>query len=144
VVLNAIISPKVKALLILVISLHFLNLSFPCMINCGLSHRFIDPHYAKVNYFPIVSVPWMRLHLINRSSPSYITCATDISVQFPCRTTHQVRFLITKMDTKFPAVPRLDCLILHNPLINWADSSVTFRDHPDSSLVTTTQSALAN
>jgi hypothetical protein len=29
-------------------------------------------------------------------------------------------------------------------LINWADSSVTFRDHPDISPVTTTQSVLAN
>jgi hypothetical protein len=29
-------------------------------------------------------------------------------------------------------------------LINWANSSVTFRDHPDTSPVTTTQSVLAN
>jgi Retroviral aspartyl protease len=144
VVLNAIISPKVKALLIPVISLHFLNLSFSCMIDCGSSHCFIDSHYAKVNHFPIVSIPQMRLCLIEGSSPSYITCATDISVWFPCRTTHQVRFLIIKLDTKFPAVLRLDWLILHNSLINWADSSVTFRDHPNTLLVTTTQSVLAN
>jgi hypothetical protein len=86
----------------------------------------------------------MRLRLIDGSSPSYITHATDISVWFPCGTTHQVRFLITKLDTEFPAVLVLDWLTLHNPLINWADSSVTFRDHPDISLVTTTQSVLAN
>jgi hypothetical protein len=86
----------------------------------------------------------MRLHLIDRSSLSYITHATDISVWFPCRTTHQVRFLITKLDTEFPAVLGLDWLTLHNPLINWADSSVTFRDHPDTLPVTTTQSVLAN
>jgi hypothetical protein len=144
VVLNAIISPKVKALLIPVISLHFPNLSSPCMIDCGSSHCFIDSHYAKVNHFPIVSIPHMRLCLIDGSSPSYITRATDISVRFPCGTTHQVRFLITKLDTKFPAVLGLDWLILHNPLINCADSSVTFRDHPDISPVKTTQSVLAN
>jgi hypothetical protein len=69
---------------------------------------------------------------------------TDISVRFPCGTTHQVRFLITKLDTKFPAVLRLDWLTLHNTLINWADSSVAFRDHPDTLPVTTTQSVLAN
>jgi hypothetical protein len=50
------------------------------MINCGLSHCFIDSHYAKVNHFLIVSVPWMRLHFIDGSLPSYITCTTDISV----------------------------------------------------------------
>jgi Retroviral aspartyl protease len=124
--LNAIISLKVKALLILVTSLYFPNLSFSCMIDCGSSHCFIDSYYAKVNYFLIVSILQMRLCLIDRSSPSYITCTTDISVRFPCRTTHQVRFLITKLDTKFSAVLRLDWLILHNPLIDWADSSVTF------------------
>jgi Retroviral aspartyl protease len=144
VVLNAIISPKVKALLIPVIFLHFANLSFSCMIDCGSSHCFIDSHYAKVNHFPIVSIPQMRLCLIDGSSTSYITRTTDISVRFPCRTTHQVRFLITKLDTKFPAVLGLDWLTLHNPLINWADSSVTFQDHLDTSLVTTTQSVLAN
>jgi hypothetical protein len=57
VVLNAIISPKVKALLILVTSLHFPNLAFSCMIDCGSSHCFIDSHYAKVNHFSVVSVP---------------------------------------------------------------------------------------
>jgi Retroviral aspartyl protease len=144
VVLNTIISPKVKTLLIPVISLHFPNLSFSCMINCGSSHCFINSHYAKVNHFLIISVPQMRLCLIDGSSPSYITHATDISVWFPCRTTHQVRFLITKLDTKFPTVLGLDWLTIHNPLINWADSSVTFRDHPDTSPVITTQSVLAN
>jgi hypothetical protein len=86
----------------------------------------------------------MRLCLIDGSSLSYIICATDISVRFPCGTTHQIRFLITKLDTEFPVVLRLDWLTLHNPLINWADSSVTFRDHPDTSPITTTQSVLAN
>src|ERR1700678_463223 len=86
----------------------------------------------------------MRLHLINGLSPSYITRATDISVWFPCGTTHQLRFLITKLNTEFPAVIGLDWLILHNVLINWADSSVTFRGHPDISPVITPQSVLAN
>jgi hypothetical protein len=126
VVLNTIISPKVKALLIPVISLHFTNLSFPCMIDCGSSHCFINSHYAKVNHFPIISIPRMNLHLIDESLPSYIMHATDIYVPFTCRTTHQVRFLLTKLDTKFPAVLKLNWLTVHNPLINWADSSVTF------------------
>jgi hypothetical protein len=86
----------------------------------------------------------VHYHPIDGSFPSYITCATDIYVWFSCGTTYQVRFLITKLDTKFSAVLGLDWLILHNLLINWADSSVTFQDHPDTSPVTTTQSVLAN
>ena len=143
-VLNAIISPKVKALLIPVISLHFPNLSFSCMIDCGSSHCFIASHFAEVNHSPIISIPWMKLCLIDGSSPSYITCATNISVQFSCRTTHQVRFLITKLDTEFSAVLGLDWLTLHDPLINWADTSVTFRGHPNISPVITSDSVLAN
>jgi hypothetical protein len=65
----------------------------------------------------------MRLCLIDGSSLSYIMHATDISVRFPCGTTHQVMFLITKLDTEFPAVLGLDWLTLHNPLINWAASN---------------------
>jgi hypothetical protein len=86
----------------------------------------------------------MSLCLIDGSSPTYIMHATDISVWFSCGTNHQVRFLITKLDTKFSAVLGFDWLTLHNPLINWADSSVTFGDHPDSLPVITTQSVLAN
>ena len=71
-VLNAVISPKVKPLLISVTSLHFLNLLFPCMIDCGSSHCFMDSHFVKVNHFPIISVPRMRLRLIDGSSPCFI------------------------------------------------------------------------
>ena len=125
-VLNAVISPKVKPLSISVTSLHFPNLLFSCMIDCGSSHCFMDSHFAKVNHFLIVSVPWMRLCLIDGSSPCFIARATDISIRFQCGTVHQVRFLITKLDTEFPAVLGLDWLTLHNPLINWADSSLSF------------------
>ena len=114
------------------------------MIDCGSSHFFIDSHFAKVNHFPIVSIPQMKLCLVDGSSLLFIMCATDISVQFPCGTIHQIRFLITKLDTKFPAVLRLDWLTLHNPLINWADSSVTFWGHPNISPVITSDSVLAN
>jgi hypothetical protein len=108
------------------------------MVDCGSSHCFIDSHYAKVNHFLIVSIPQMRLHLIDEFFLSYIMRATDISVWFPCGTTHQFSFLITKLNTKFPAVLGLDWVTLHNPLIDWADSSVTFRDHPDTLPVITT------
>ena len=96
-VLNVIITPKVKALLILVTSSELISFLYN---------------------FLIVSIPQIRLHPIDGFSPSYIMHTTDISVQFPCRTIHQARFVITKLDTKFPAVLRLDWLTLHNSLIN--------------------------
>jgi hypothetical protein len=73
-----------------------------------------------------------------------VLCALLIILSGSVAELHQVRFLITKLDTEFPAVLRLDWLTLHNPLIDWADSSVTFQDHSNILPVITTQSVLAN
>ena len=105
------------------------------MIDSGSLHCFLDEHYAKSNHFPIFCVPRMKLCLIDGSTPSFITCVTLVPVWFPCGTTLQIRFLLTKLDSEFPAVLGLDWLIQHNPLINWADSSVTFQEHLDTHLV---------
>ena len=126
VVLSTIMSPETKAVFISLLFLHFLNLCFSSMIDSGSSHCFLDEHYAKSNHFLIFSVPRMRFHLIDGSTPSFIMHATLIPVQFPCGTTLQIRFLLTKLDCEFPAVLGLDWLTQHNLLINWANSSVTF------------------
>ena len=102
------------------------------MIDCGSSHCFIDNHFATSNHFPIVPIPPMSLRLIDGTIASVITRATTVSVEFPCGTTMQIRFLLTKLDSELQAVLGLDWLTLHNPLINWVDSSVTFRNHSDS------------
>ena len=130
-VLSAIMSPEIKAVFISLLSLRFLNLCFSSMIDSGSLHCFLDKHYAKFNHFPIFSVLRMRLHLIDGSTPSFITHATLVPVQFPCGTTLQMRFLLTKLDSEFPAVLGLHWLTQHNPLINWADSSVNFQEHLD-------------
>ena len=105
------------------------------MIDSGSLHCFLDEHYAKSNHFLIFSVLRMRLCLICGSTPSFITCTTLVPVWFPCGTILQIRFLLTKLDSEFPAVFGLDWLTQHNLLINWADSSVTFREHLDIHLV---------
>ena len=86
------------------------------MIDSGSSHCFLDEYYARSNHFPIFSVLKMRLRLIDGSTPSFITCATLVPVWFPCGTIMQIRFLLTKLDSEFPAVLGLDWLTQHNLL----------------------------
>ena len=64
-----------------------------------------------------------------------ITSATNITIRFPCGTTHSFSFYITQLDSKFPTVLGLDWLTQHNWLIDWVDQSVTFCVRPDSTLI---------
>ena len=135
---NASISPLSNSISIFVGSSHFPNLSFHAMIDCGSSHCFIDSHFANANHFPLVPIsPPMTLRLIDGTSASVIMHATTIPLTFPCGTVQKVRFLLTKLDSELQAVLGLDWLARYNPLINWVDSSVTFRNHPETCSATT-------
>ena len=99
--------------------------------DCGSSHCFLDEHFAHANHFPISLIAPIGLHLLDGSLAGTITSASEISVKFPCGTSQKLCFLLTKLDRDFPAVLRLDWLTLHNPLIDWAQHSVTFQDRID-------------
>ena len=100
-VLSTIMTPETKAVFISLLSVHFPNLYFSSMIDSGSSHCFLDEYYARSNHFSVFSVPRMRLHLIDGSTPSFIMHATLVPVQFPCGTVMQIRFLLTKLDSEF-------------------------------------------
>ncbi|KAF8805371.1 hypothetical protein BYT27DRAFT_7017232, partial [Phlegmacium glaucopus] len=104
-----------------------------CVPDCNLAKASsakgrASTHFTKSNDFPIFLITSMTLRLIDGSSLGMITHATIVSVHFSCGTVHKIRFLLTKLDSDFPAVLGLDWLTQHNPLIDWVDSSVTFRD----------------
>ena len=81
---------------------------------------------------PSIPIPPIPLCLIDRSMRPPITSTLTLTVQFPCGTTHSIRYLVTQLDSNFPAVLGLDWLTQHNPLIDWVDQSVTFCVCPDS------------
>ena len=111
--LCAVKSPIPNSFFVHVSILHFPNLSFNSLLDCGPSHCF-----------------W----LLDGSLARNITHASTISIKFPCGTLLQIRFLLTKLDCDFPAVLGLDWLTLHNPLIDWVRHSVTFQNHINSPL----------
>ena len=124
--LCAVESPIPNSFFVHVSILHFPNLSFNSLLDCGSSHCSLDEHFACSNYFPITQISLMKLQLLDGSLARNITHASQISVKFPCGTLLQIQFLLTKLDHDFPAVLRLDWLTLHNPLIDWVRHSVTF------------------
>ena len=79
--------------------LHFLNLSFNSLLDCGSSHCFLDKHFSCSNYFPITPISLTKLWLLDGSLAGNITHASTISIKFPCGTLLQIQFLLTKFST---------------------------------------------
>jgi len=132
--LNAVVTPD--SLSLPLICKQF-DLSFPSFLDSGSTHSFIDEGYVAEHNLPSIPIPPIPLHLINGSMRPPITSALTLSVQFPCGTTHPIRYLVTQLDSNFPAVLGLDWLTQHNLLIDWVDQSVTFCVCPDSAEMTT-------
>jgi len=110
--LNAVVTP--------VICKQF-DLSFLSFLDSGSTHSFIDKGYVAEHNIPSVPIPPIPLCLIDGSMRTPITSALTLSVQFPCGTTHSIRYLVTQLDSDFPAVLGLDWLTQHNLLIDWVD-----------------------
>jgi len=109
------------------------DLSFLSFLDSGSTCSFIDEGYVVEHNLPSILIPPIPLRLINgsmRRPP--ITSALTLTVQFPCGTTHSIRYLVTQLDSDFLAVLGLDWLTQYNPLIDWVDQSVTFCVCPDS------------
>ena len=123
--LNVVNSPK-NPLSLTLYPDHFPNFSFVSLIDCGSSHCFLDEKFTKDNCFPITPISPMRLKLINGSYGPPLTHTSDVTITLSCGLVHNIHFLLTHLDHEFPAVLGLNWLTLHNPLIDWVTSSVTF------------------
>ena len=95
------------------------DLSFLIFLDSSSTCSFIDEGYVAEHNLPAIPIPPIPLCLINRSMHNSITSALTLSVQFPCGTTHSIRYLVTQLDSEFSAVLRLDWLTQHNPLMDW-------------------------
>lgn len=56
-----------------------------------------------------------------------ISFAVDLPVTFPCGTTQDLSFYVTKLDSPSTAVLGLNWLSAFNPLVDWTARTVTFR-----------------
>ena len=111
--LNAVVTPD--SLSLPLICKQF-DLSF---LDSGSTCSFIDEGYMAEHNLPLIPIPPIPLCLINGSMRPPITSALTLTIQFPCGTTHSIRYLVTQLDSDFPAVLGLDWPTQHNPLIDW-------------------------
>jgi len=128
--LNAVVTPDSLSLPLIC---EQFDLSFLSFLDSGFTYSFIDEGYVVEHNLP--SIPThILLCLIDRSMHPPSTSTLTLTIQFPCGTTHSIRYLVTQLDSNFPAILGLDWLTQHNLLIDWVDQSVTFHVCPDSTL----------
>ena len=107
-------------------SLYTLDI-IPTLIDSGSSHCFIDSSFVLGHELPVSDVTPKCLHLFDGTYGTTIKQETDLPVKFPSRETLSIRFLVTPLEPSCSAVLGYNWLAHHNPLVDWATSSITFR-----------------
>jgi hypothetical protein len=136
--LNAISFSNPTALFINLSSNNLKNLkNIRALVDSGSTDCFIDSRFTLNNNLKIENlVTPLHLTLFDGSSMSsgLIYQFTQQTLHFPCRTSHDFKFLLTALDQSASAVLGYSWLCKENLLIDWVNHDITFwttdkRDH---------------
>lgn len=96
------------------------------LLDSGSSHCFIDFDFAQRNNLHLTPISPILLRLFDGSLVGTIFFAIDLPVTFPCGTTQDLSFYVTKLDSPSTTVLGLNWLSAFNPLVDWTARTVTF------------------
>ena len=115
--------------------------SFSTLVDSGSSNCFIDTTFINENSLHPYSIPPLQLCLFDRTTNSTITQAIDLSICFSTGDITPTTFYVTLLDGSCSLVLEHNWLTLHNLLIDWVSSSISFHA-PEQTMPATPSSPL--
>ena len=114
------------------------------LIDSGASDCFIDSRFAIAQNFPLQNLKKpLHLSLFDGSSASHglISQCTILTVEFPCKTQHEIRFYLTPLHRSTAAVLGYSWLRKYNPSIDWVTHELRFQTKPTNDSVVETRNS---
>src|SRR6266481_1472970 len=111
--------------------------SISTLIDSGATSNFIDSSLAEMSIFvPSVLAQPIALSLFDGkpAMSGFIHQSVPTTVQFSDESTQELDLLVTKLHPSAPIVLGLPWLQKTNPVVDWANLSLTFRTGPKSAL----------
>lgn len=108
-------------------------LKFLALVDSGSTDCFIDSHYVLTNNIPTLPITSINLCLFDGSlATSPITHITTLPIRFPSSELLDLDFYVTPLDSSCKAVLGYNFLRCYNPLVDWSNGKLLFREFANS------------
>src|SRR6266481_3197197 len=135
--LRATLTSQSEIFFLVLTHIHGIPESISTLIDSGATSNFINSSLAEMSIFvPSALAQPITLSLFDGkpAMSGFIHQSVPTTVQFSDESTQELDLLITKLHPSAPIVLGLPWLWQTNPVVDWANLSLTFRTSPKSAL----------